>query len=112
MRIIVKHNDANKAFKLLNRKLHEDNLFIDLKEKQFYKSKSEKRREAKKRAIARFKKEQAKRDILLEKLESQIIRGAHNARKSKSANRGKLVTSNSSGNFKSKTTRSNNKISK
>lgn len=95
MKIIVRNNDATKAFKLLNRKLHEDNLFVDLREKQFYKSKSEKKRERKKRAVARFKKEQAKRDAILEKLENQIIRGSH-ARKQQSTGRNRVVATNSS----------------
>ena len=38
MRIVVRNNDPMKAFKLLNRKLYEDNTFVDLKDKQFFKS--------------------------------------------------------------------------
>ena len=36
---------------LLNKKLYEDNTFNDLKDKQFFKSKGEKRREQKKHCI-------------------------------------------------------------
>ena len=44
MRIVVRNNDPMKAFKLLNRKLYEDNTFVELKDKQFFKSKGEKKR--------------------------------------------------------------------
>jgi ribosomal protein S21 len=75
MRIVVRNNDPLKAFKLLNRKLYEDNTFIDLKEKQFFKSKGEKKREQKKKAIARQRKEQAAKKAIYDKLENQITRG-------------------------------------
>lgn len=74
MRIIVRNNDPIKAFKLLNRKLYEDNTFNDLKDKQFFKSKGEKKREQKKKAIARQRKEQAAKKAIFDKLESQVIK--------------------------------------
>jgi len=83
MRIIVKNNDPLRAFKLLNRKLHEDNTFIELKERQHYKSKGEKRREKRKRAVARQQKENSKRLETLEKLENQIMRGPNDRRNQK-----------------------------
>lgn len=83
MRIVVRNNDPMKAFKLLNRKLYEDNTFIDLKEKQFFKSKGEKRREKKKKAIARQRKEQAIKKAIFDKLETQVTRGANDGRKQK-----------------------------
>jgi len=83
MRIIVRNNDPMKAFKLLNRKLYEDNTFIDLKEKQFFKSKGEKKREQRKRAIARQRKEQAAKKAIFDKLESQVIRGQNDRNKYK-----------------------------
>lgn len=83
MRIIVKNNDPLRAFKLLNRKLHEDNTFIELKERQHYKSKGEKRREKRKRAVARQRKEDSKRLETLEKLENQIMRGPNDRRNQK-----------------------------
>ena len=83
MRIIVKNNDPLRAFKLLNRKLHEDNTFIELKERQHYKSKGEKKREKRKRAIARQRKEDAKRLETLQKLENQIMRGPNDRRNQK-----------------------------
>ena len=83
MRIIVKNNDPLRAFKLLNRKLHEDNTFIELKERQHYKSKGEKKREKRKRAIARQRKEDAKRLEKLQKIENQIMRGPNDRRNQK-----------------------------
>lgn len=83
MRIIVKNNDPLRAFKLLNRKLHEDNTFIELKERQHYKSKGEKKREKRKRAIARQRKEDAKRLETLQKIENQIMRGPNDRRNQK-----------------------------
>jgi ribosomal protein S21 len=83
MRIVVRNNDPMKAFKLLNRKLYEDNTFIELKEKQFFKSKGEKRREKQKKAVARQRKEQATKKAIFDKLESQITRGQNDGRKQK-----------------------------
>lgn len=85
MRIVVKNNDPLKAFKLLNRKLYEDNTFIDLKEKQFFKSKGEKKREQKKKAIARQRKEQAAKKAIYDKLENQITRGNNDKRNNRSS---------------------------
>jgi ribosomal protein S21 len=83
MRIVVRNNDPMKAFKLLNRKLYEDNTFVELKDKQFFKSKGEKKREQKKRAIARQRKEQAAKKAIFDKLESQVIRGQNDRNKYK-----------------------------
>lgn len=83
MRIIVRNNDPMKAFKLLNRKLYEDNTFNDLKDKQFFKSKGEKKREQKKKAIARQRKEQATKKAIFDKLENQVIRGQNDRNKFK-----------------------------
>lgn len=83
MRIIVRNNDPMKAFKLLNRKLYEDNTFVELKDKQFFKSKGEKKREQKKRAIARQRKEQAAKKAIFDKLENQVIRGQNDRSKYK-----------------------------
>lgn len=69
MFIIVRNNDAVKAYKVLMRKLKEDGFFRELKEKQFFKSKSEKAREKHKYAVIRHAKDQAKRKILQEKQE-------------------------------------------
>lgn len=85
MRIVVRNNDPLKAFKLLNRKLYEDNTFIDLKEKQFFKSKGEKKREQKKKAIARQRKEQAAKKAIYDKLENQITRGNNDKRNNRSS---------------------------
>jgi ribosomal protein S21 len=83
MRIVVRNNDPMKAFKLLNRKLYEDNTFTDLKERQFFKSKGEKKREQKKRAVARQRKEQAAKKAIFDKLENQVIRGQNDRSKYK-----------------------------
>lgn len=48
MKVIVRNGDALKAFKILNRKLHKDNFFIELKEKERFKSKGEKEKRRKK----------------------------------------------------------------
>ena len=108
MKIIVRNNDPLKAFKLLNRKLHQDNVFIELKERQFYKTKGEKRREKKKRAVARQKKEQAKRELILQKLENQVIRGNNGRRdNNRKPNTNRVGSSNSSRNTQGKAPRAN-----
>lgn len=49
MKVIVRNGDALKAFKILNRKLHKDNFFIELKEKERFKSKGEKKEKRRKK---------------------------------------------------------------
>lgn len=85
MRIIVRNNDPIKAFKLLNKKLYEDNTFNELKDRQFFKTKGEKRREQKKKAIARQRKEQATKKAIFDRLENQVIRGQNDRNKRKPA---------------------------
>ena len=47
MKIFVRNNDVNKAYRLLHKKLHEDGFFKQIRENQAFKSRSEKNREAK-----------------------------------------------------------------
>ena len=47
MKIFVRNNDINKAYRLLHKKLHEEGFFKGIREKAAYKTKSEKSREAK-----------------------------------------------------------------
>ena len=63
--IIVKFNNVEKALRVLKRKQKNDGWLQELKERQYYQKPSEKKREAKKRGIARFKKEKAKREATL-----------------------------------------------
>jgi ribosomal protein S21 len=107
MKIIVRNNDPLKAFKLLNRKLHQDNIFIELKERQFFKTKGEKRREKKKRAVARQRKEQAKRELILQKLENQVARGNNGRRNNRKPSTNRVGSANSSRNTQSKAPRAN-----
>jgi small subunit ribosomal protein S21 len=63
--IIVRNNNVEKALRVLKRKQKSDGWLQELKERQYYQKPSEKKREAKKRGIARFKKEKAKREATL-----------------------------------------------
>lgn len=63
--IIVRNNNVEKALRVLKRKQKNDGWLQELKERQYYQKPSEKKREAKKRGIARFKKEKAKREATL-----------------------------------------------
>jgi len=63
--IIVRNNNVEKALRVLKRKQKKDGWLQELKDRQYYQKPSEKKRLAKKRGIARFKKEQAKREATL-----------------------------------------------
>jgi len=73
MKISIKkyNNDVSKAYKIMMRKLNADGYYADAKRGSYYISKSEKLREAKKAGRARYKKAEAKRQALLEKLEKK-----------------------------------------
>ena len=73
MKISVKryNNDVSKAYRIMMRKLNAEGFYTDTKRKSFYVSKSEKAREDKKAGIARYKKAEAKRRALADKLEQK-----------------------------------------
>ena len=55
--IIVRNNNVEKALRVLKRKIKKNGLMQELKERQYYTKASKKKRLAKKRGIARVKKE-------------------------------------------------------
>jgi len=63
MEIIVRNNNVEKALRLMKRKMKKNGMMQELKDRQHYMKPSEKRREAKKRGIARRKKEQRIADL-------------------------------------------------
>jgi small subunit ribosomal protein S21 len=63
MEIIVRNNNVEKALRLMKRKMKKNGRMQELKDRQYYQKPSEKRREAKKRGIARRKKEQRIADL-------------------------------------------------
>jgi len=63
MEIIVRNNNVEKALRLMKRKMKKNGMMKELKDRQYYQKPSEKRREAKKRGIARRKKEQRIADL-------------------------------------------------
>jgi|TARA_B100002019_G_scaffold293501_1_gene321598 small subunit ribosomal protein S21 len=62
--IIVRNNNVEKALRVLKRKIKKNGLMQELKERQYYQKPSEKKRLAKKRGIARVKKEMKKREAM------------------------------------------------
>lgn len=76
MQIIVKNNDAIKAYRVLMKKLNNEykgNFFKFLQETEVYMSKSQKRILKRKRAVSEIRKEQAKRIKSFEKEETNQI---------------------------------------
>ena len=61
MEVEVRNNNVDQAMRILKKKLQLDGLFNELREREHYVSKGEKRRHAKAAAIRRYKKEQKKR---------------------------------------------------
>ena len=59
----VRGNDVEKAIRVLKKKLLKDGLMRELKERQHYSKPSAVKREAKKHAIRRFKKEQKLKEL-------------------------------------------------
>ena len=58
MEVQVRNNNVEKALRQLKRKIKKSGLLIELKERQYYQKPSLIKREAKKQAIRRLKKEQ------------------------------------------------------
>tara|TARA_B100001057_G_scaffold271052_2_gene271257 strand:- start:3722 stop:3919 length:198 start_codon:yes stop_codon:yes gene_type:complete len=63
MEIIVRNNNVEKALRLMKRKMKKNGMMQELKDRAYYQKPSEKKREAKKRGIARRKKEQRIADL-------------------------------------------------
>ena len=61
MRVDVRNNNVDQAMRILKKKLMLDGLFNELREREHFVSRGEKRRRAKAAGIRRCKKEQNKR---------------------------------------------------
>mgnify|MGYP002700665819 FL=1 len=61
MKVEVRNNNVDKALRILKKKLQQDGFFNELREREHYTSKGEKKRHAKAAAIRRLKKERKKR---------------------------------------------------
>jgi len=61
MRIEVRNNNVDKAMRILKKKLTEDGLFNQLREREYYESKGTKRRKAKAAAKRRSERDLKKR---------------------------------------------------
>ena len=62
MKIEVRNNNVDQAMRVLKKKLQLDGLFNELREREHYVGKSEKRRRSKAAAIRRQRKEDIKRE--------------------------------------------------
>jgi len=60
MRVEVRNNNVDKAMRILKKKLLQENVFNELRNKEFFESKGTKRRREKNAAIRRHKREAAK----------------------------------------------------
>ena len=61
MKIIVRNNNVDKAIRVLKNKLQQEGVFNELREREYYMTKGEKKRRAKAAAIRRNKKALEKR---------------------------------------------------
>ena len=62
MIVEVRNDNVDQAIRILKKKLQQDGLFNELREREFYTSRSEKRRRSKAAAIRRQKREDVKRE--------------------------------------------------
>ena len=62
MRVEVRNGNVDQAIRVLKKKLQQDGLFNELREREFFTSRSEKRRRSKAAAIRRQKREDVKRE--------------------------------------------------
>jgi len=61
MKVEVRNNNVDKALRILKKKLQQDGLFNELREREFYMTKGEKGRRSRAAAIRRNAKEKEKR---------------------------------------------------
>ena len=63
MIVEVRNDNVDQAIRVLKKKLQQDGLFNELREREFFTSRSEKRRRSKAAAIRRQKRETMKREL-------------------------------------------------
>ena len=78
MKVLVRHNNPIKAYKVLMRKIREEGCLKELRDKQFFKSKGEILRENKKKGIQRSKKREQERQALFEYHENRPRKKVNN----------------------------------
>ena len=61
MKIDVRNNNIDQAIRVLKKKLQQEGLFNELRQREFYESKGTKKRREKNAAIRRYKREEEKR---------------------------------------------------
>ena len=61
MRVDVRNNNVDQALRILKKKLMLDGMFNEMRERESFMSKGEKKRRAKAAGVRRYKKEQKKR---------------------------------------------------
>lgn len=59
-RVIVQNNDFGKALRRFKKKIAEDGILQELRQREYYESKGTKRRKAKEAAIRRYKRQRSK----------------------------------------------------
>ena len=69
MKVIVRNNDISKAYRIFNKKLHEEGFFKQIRDNQYYKTKGEKKREAARAGRARWLKKQKQLEIKFQREE-------------------------------------------
>ena len=62
MRVEVRNGNVDQAIRVLKKKLQQDGLFNELRDREFFTSRAEKRRRSKAAAIRRQKREDVKRE--------------------------------------------------
>lgn len=60
LKVIVHNNDINKALRKFKKKIAEDGILQELRQREYYESKGTKRRKEKEAAIRRYKRQRAK----------------------------------------------------
>ena len=61
LEVKVRNNNVKTALRILKKKLEQDGIMMELRERQHYKKPSQKKREAKKASIRRARKREAER---------------------------------------------------
>ena len=61
MKVEVRNGNVEQALRIFKKKVQQEGILDDLREREFYRSKGEKRRHAKAAGIRRYKREEEKR---------------------------------------------------
>jgi ribosomal protein S21 len=73
MKVYVNNNNINQAYKVLSKRLNDEGFFRELRDREFFSTRTQKKRLKREKAIVRIKKEERKRLAQFSREEQNLV---------------------------------------